>query len=123
MSRIAIVDDSRMVRTFASGVLKAKGHETIEVDPTSLFDVLKVLREQAVDLVMVDLLMPECPGESLVRACREDSALQNLPVLVVSAHRDEETLVRMQLMGLSGFLLKPLNPAALADKVAEILAS
>lgn len=123
MSRIAIVDDSRLVRTFAAGVLKAKGYETIEVDPSSLFDVLKVLREQSVDLVMVDLLMPECPGESLVRACREDSALQNLPVLVVSAHRDEEILVRMQTMGLSGFLLKPMSPAALVDKVAEILAS
>ena len=123
MSRIAIVDDSRLVRTFAASVLKAKGYETIEIDPSSLFDVLKVLREQSVDLVMVDLLMPECPGESLVRACREDSALQNLPVLVVSAHRDEEILVRMQMMGLSGFLLKPMSPVALVDKVAEILAS
>lgn len=123
MSRIAIVDDSRLVRTFAAGVLKAKGHEAIEVDPTSLFDVLKVLREQAVDLVMVDLLMPGCPGESLVRACREDAFLQSLPILIVSAHRDEAALLRMQQLGLSGFLLKPLDPAVLAGKVVEILAS
>jgi CheY-like chemotaxis protein len=123
MSRIAIVDDSRLVRTFAAGVLKAKGHETVEVDPTSLYEVLKVLREQPLDLVMVDLLMPACPGESLVRACREDPSLLTLPVLIVSAHRDEETLARMQQMGLSGFLMKPLDPAALAAKVAEILAS
>jgi two-component system sensor histidine kinase and response regulator WspE len=123
MSRIAIVDDSRLVRTFTAGVLKAKGHEAVEIEPTSLFDVLRVLREQPVDLVMVDLLMPACPGESLVRACREDAALKELPILIVSAHRDEATLQRMQHMGLSGFLLKPLDPVALASKVAEILAS
>jgi two-component system chemotaxis response regulator CheY len=123
MSRIAIVDDSRLVRTFAASVLRAKGHVTIEVDPTSLAEVLTILREQAPDLVMVDLLMPECPGEGLVAACRSDAKLQELPILIVSAHRDEEILVRLQQMGLSGFLLKPLNPAALADKVGEILAS
>lgn len=123
MSRIAIVDDSRLVRTFAAGALKAQGHEVVEIEPTSLFDVLRVLREAPVDLVLVDLLMPACPGESLIRACREDASLRELPILVVSAHRDDATLQRMQHMGLSGFLLKPLEPGALGAKVAEILAS
>jgi len=121
MPRIAIVDDSRLVRAFAAGALRAKGHETVEVEPTSLFEVLKVLRETPVDLLVADFLMPDCPGESLVRACREDAALRNLPILVVSAHRDDLSLQRMQLMGISGFLLKPVDAATLASKVAEAL--
>jgi CheY-like chemotaxis protein len=122
MSRIAIVDDSRLVRAFAAGALRAKGHDTIEVEPTSLFEVLKVLRETPVDLLVADFLMPECPGESLVRACREDAALRELPILVVSAHRDDLSLQRMQHMGISGFLLKPVEASALVAKVAEALA-
>ena len=122
MSRIAIVDDSRLVRAFAAGALRAKGHDTIEVEPTSLFEVLKVLRETPVDLLVADFLMPECPGESLVRACREDAALRELPILVVSAHRDDLSLQRMQHMGISGFLLKPVDASALVAKVAEALA-
>ncbi len=122
MSRIAIVDDSRLVRAFAAGALRAKGHDTIEVEPTSLFEVLKVLRETPVDLLVADFLMPECPGESLVRACREDAALRELPILVVSAHRDDISLQRLQLMGISGFLLKPVEASALVAKVAEALA-
>jgi CheY-like chemotaxis protein len=122
MSRIAIVDDSRLVRAFAAGALRAQGHETVEIEPTSLFEVLRVLRETPVDMLLADFLMPECPGESLVRACREDAALRNLPILVVSAHRDDLSLQRMQQMGISGFLMKPVNASTLVTKVAEALA-
>lgn len=122
MARIAIVDDSRLARVFAAGALRAQGHEIVEIEPDSLFSVLKVLRDDPVDLLVMDLLMPDCPGESLVRACREDAALQHLPVLLLSAHRDDEALLRMQHHGISGFLLKPLDPATLVAKVAEALA-
>ncbi len=122
MSRIAIVDDSRLVRTFVAGTLRSQGHEMVEVEPTSLFEVLRVLREAPVDLLVADYLMPECPGESLVRACREDSALRELPVLILSAHRDDLSLQRMQQMGISGFLMKPVEVRVLVAKVAEVLA-
>ena len=122
MARIAIVDDSRLARVFAAAALRARGHEVVEVEPESLFRVLAVLREAPVDLLLLDLLMPNCPGESLVRACREDPALNTLPVLVLSAHRDDDALRRMQQQGLSGFLLKPLDAAALVAKVQETLA-
>lgn len=122
MPRIAIVDDSRLVRAFAAGALRAKGHEVVEVEPSSLFEVLKVLRESPVDLLLVDFLMPECPGESLVRACREDGALREMPILILSAHRDDDALTRLQNLGISGFLLKPVEASALTAKVAESLA-
>lgn len=122
MARIAIVDDSRLVRAFAAGALRAQGHEAVEVEPASLFEVLKVLREAPVDLLLVDFLMPDCPGESLVRACREDAALRDLPILILSAHRDDISLQRLHQMGISGFLLKPMEASALAAKVAEALA-
>lgn len=122
MPRIAIVDDSRLVRAFAAAALRAKGYEVVEVDPVSLFEVLRVLRVTPVDLMLVDFLMPGCPGESLVRACREDAALADLPILMVSAHRDDDLLFRLQAMGISGFLLKPIDASTLADRVAEALA-
>jgi DNA-binding response OmpR family regulator len=122
MARIAIVDDSRLVRAFAVAALRARGHEVVEVEPSSLFDVLKILRDTPVDLLVMDLLMPDCPGESLVRACREDAALSSMPILLLSAHRDDEALRRMQLQGISGFLLKPMTPAELAARAEEALA-
>lgn len=122
MVRIALVDDSRLVRVAASAALRAKGYEVVEVEPTSMFDVLKALHETPMDLVLVDLLMPACSGEHLVRACREDALLADLPILIVSAHRDEASLANLQQLGISGFLLKPMDPAVLAARVAEALA-
>jgi DNA-binding NarL/FixJ family response regulator len=81
-----------------------------------------VLRETPVDLLVADFLMPECPGESLVRACREDPTLCDLPILILSAHRDDDSLIRLQRLGISGFLLKPVEASALVAKVAETLA-
>ena len=121
MPRIAIVDDSRLARAFAAAALRAKGHEVVEIEPNSLFEILRALRETPVDLLVMDFLMPECPGETLVRACREDAALRDQPILILSAHRDDDSLVRMQQMGISGFLLKPVEASALAAKVAETL--
>ena len=121
MARIAIVDDSRLVRVSAAAALRAQGYEVVEVVPTSMYEVLKVLHETPCDLLMVDLLMPDCPGESLVRACREDEALRDLRILIQSAHRDEESLTRLQQFGISGFVLKPLQSSELAARVAEAL--
>ncbi len=121
MPRIAIVDDSRLIRAYVAGALRSQGYEVVEVEPTSLFEVLKVLRETPVDLLVADFLMPDCPGESLVRACREDTVLRDLPILIVSAHRDDHSLMRLKQLGISGFLLKPVDASALAAKVAEAL--
>ena len=121
MSRIAIVDDSRLVRAFAAGALRAKGHEALEVAPTSPADVLTQLREASVDLLVVDLLMPECPGPDLIRAIRGDEALRDLPILIVSAHHDEEAMKPVVALGISGFLLKPVDAATLAAKVNEAI--
>jgi DNA-binding NarL/FixJ family response regulator len=49
-------------------------------------------------------------------------ALRDLPILMVSAHRDEHSLMRMKQMGISGFLFKPVDASVLVAKVAEALA-
>jgi len=121
MARIAIVDDSRLARTFAASCLRKSGHEIIEIDPISIFEVLKILRENPPRLLLMDYLMPGCPGSSLVRACREDQALKDLPILVITAHRDDEVRERLQRMGLLGFLHKPFEPQTLQDEVERLL--
>lgn len=121
MARIAIVDDSRLARTFAASCLRKSGHEIVEIDPISIFEVLKVLRDNPPQLLLMDYLMPGCPGNSLVRACREDQALKDIPILVITAHRDEEIRERLERMGLLGFLHKPFEPQTLQDEVERLI--
>jgi len=121
MARIAIVDDSRLARTFAASCLRKSGHEIVEIDPISIFEVLKVLRDNPPQLLLMDYLMPGCPGNSLVRACREDQALKDIPILVITAHRDDEIRERLERMGLLGFLHKPFEPQTLQDEVERLI--
>ncbi len=121
MVRIAVVDDSRLARTFTVGCLKKLGHDLVEIDPTSLFDVIKVLRESPPALVLMDYLMPNCPGASLARALREDPAFEGVRVIMISAHRDDEIQERLKRMGVDAFLSKPFEAQALVDHVEALL--
>ena len=122
MARIAIVDDSRLARTFAATCLRKAGHEIVDIDPISIFDVLKVLRENPPELLLMDYLMPGCPGNSLVRAFREDPALKDVPVLIITAHHDDSVQERLERMGSLSFLHKPFEPQTLQDEVERLLA-
>ena len=121
MVRIAIVDDSRLARTFTVGCLKKLGYELVEIDPTSLFEVIKVLRESPPDLILTDYLMPNCPGISLVRALREDPELKTIGILMISAHHDEEIRTYLERLGVDAFLSKPFEPQALVEKLLDLL--
>jgi len=121
MGRIMIVDDSRLARTFSSACLRKQGHEVQEVEPTSIFDVLKAVKEARPDLLIMDFLMPNCPGASLARVCREDPELHSLRVLVLTAHHDDVVTGRLLEMGVADVMFKPFEPQALADAVASIL--
>ncbi|HWQ08292.1 MAG TPA: response regulator [Holophaga sp.] len=123
MVRIAIVDDSRLARTFTRKCLEPLGHELVEIEPTSLFDVLSQLRETPPDLLLMDLLMPNCPGASLARAFCEDRRLQDVRLLMISAHRDDALQERLSNFGVDAFLLKPFEPQSLVELVQGLLES
>ena len=122
MGKIAIVDDSRLARTFSASVLRKLAHEVEEIDPTSIFDVLKALKDAPPDLLIMDFLMPQCPGTSLARVIHEEAELKSMRTLVITAHHDEEVTRRLKAMGVADVLYKPVDPKDLAAKVTEILA-
>ena len=122
MGKIAIVDDSRLARTFTASVLRKLSHEVEEIDPTSIFDVLKALKDAPPDLLIMDFLMPQCPGTSLARVIHEEEELKAMRTLVITAHHDEEVTRRLKAMGVADVLYKPVDPQDLAAKVTEILA-
>jgi CheY-like chemotaxis protein len=121
MALIAIVDDSKLARVFNAAALKKLGHELLEIEPVSLFDVLGILKQKKPDLMLVDYLMPNCPGASLVRACHEDPALSQIKVIMLTAHREEEIQGRLTNLGVQHVLHKPVDPKVLEEAVTHLL--
>ena len=118
---ILVIDDSKLMRTWIRINLQQAGYGVEDINPTSLFDVLKAIHEHSPTLVITDYEMPACNGETLIRAIREDPALSQTAVLVASAHHDEILVNRLISYGLAAYLLKPLSPEALVAAVGQFL--
>lgn len=121
MARIAIIDDHPSARLFASACLRQAGHTALEIEPTCLHEVLGHLHAQPFDLLLTDLIMPGCPGMTLIRACREDSHLKDLKILLLTAHGDRKLARFLQHMGNVHYLRKPVGHQELAECVDDYL--
>lgn len=118
---ILIIDDSKFMRRFCAIHLSDAGFEVIDIEPTSLFEVLGAIREHRPRLVITDYEMPFCNGETLIRAIREDTFIRDTPVLVISAHSETDLVNRLSNWSLAAYLLKPISPAALVEQVSHLL--
>lgn len=121
MARIAIIDDHPSARLFASACLRQAGHAVQEIEPTCLYEVLGHLHTEPFDLLLTDLVMPGCPGMSLIRACREDGHLKELKILLLTAHGDRRLARFLQHMGNVHYLRKPVGHQELAECIDDYL--
>jgi two-component system chemotaxis sensor kinase CheA len=86
--RILVVDDSLTTRTLEKSILEAAGYEVeVAVDGA---DALGRLGQRDFDLVLSDVQMPRLDGVSLVRAVKQDSRLNKIPIVLVSSLDAEE---------------------------------
>lgn len=119
MSRIMIIDDDEDVLTTLRVLLKAEGHTVIPV--TEGLEALERLRSlERIDLLLVDLRMAPVDGMELIRVARE--VRPDMPILVVSAYLDENTIQRIEEMGCTGYIHKPFTAQKVVDQVQTVLA-
>lgn len=118
MSYILICDDFTDNCIFMEFVLEMEGYKAESV--TSGVEAINKVKLQKLDLLLLDVMMPEMSGIEVVRCIREDKSLQNLPIILVTAYREsvEPQLTTLQV---NGIINKPIDPNLLIEKVQEIL--
>lgn len=79
------------------------------------------LKDPAPDLILLDIVMPEMDGFSVLAHLRDDSRAENIPVIFISANADSEQKQKGIELGATGFLSKPINPQMLYSLIEEIL--
>jgi serine phosphatase RsbU (regulator of sigma subunit) len=80
------------------------------------------LAEQPFDLVLLDIMMPELTGYEVLEIMKGDAALAHIPVVMITAATEEESIVRCLDLGADDHLPKPFNPAILRARVGSSLA-
>jgi DNA-binding response OmpR family regulator len=119
--RMLVVDDDFLNRTLLATNLEEEGFavETAE-DGRQALDTL---RAEKFDVVLLDILMPEMDGYQVLQAIKSDGSLKHLPVIVISAVDEMESVVRCIEMGATDYLPKPFEPALLRARLNASLAA
>ena len=116
---LLIVDDDRRNCLLLAARLQSAGHVTAMAENGR--QGLEMLRAQPFDLVLLDLLMPEMNGYQVLAHLQADDTLRHMPVLVLSAADDMDSIVRCIEMGAVDYLPKPFNPVLLHARVGACL--
>ncbi len=118
MKKILIVDDGDMNRDILSKVLKKERIETVEaVDGV---EAIKALSEHDIDLIVLDIMMPQVDGFGVINHVREilNSAL---PIIILSSLGDKETINKATDSGADGYFVKPINIKMILEKIKALL--
>src|SRR5690606_32149675 len=81
-----------------------------------------LVRAEAPDLVLLDLMMPYVSGLDILAELRHDPATAHTPVIVLTASTDRETRIEALRTGANDFLNKPIDPSELVPRVSNLLA-
>ena len=112
-SRLLIVDDNEMNRDMLARRLARKGYVIGLAD--SARDLLPRVKEDGIDLVLLDIEMPEVSGLDALQSLRESYSPTDLPIIMVTAKNQSDDIVRALEMGANDYLTKPIDfPVALA---------
>jgi len=114
--KVIVVEDFKKIRETIVKTLSGLDMDVFEAD--NGLDALKVLDGRSVDLVMTDLVMPELDGFELCEEIRRRANTRNLPIVVISTHRDAKYVIRALRCGADDYLTKPFTAAA-AERIVE----
>jgi len=119
-SKILVADDDRIVRRIVATKLSGLGYVVTDVEDGQ--EALEFLaRSEVPDLLITDSLMPRMNGLELVRSIRDNPALANLPIIMLTSRGGEHDVIEGLETGLDDYVTKPFSTDELAARVRTVL--
>jgi putative two-component system response regulator len=116
---ILIVDDIEMNRRLLKAMLKTAAYRILEAARPSA--AIEILEREKVDLVVVDLVMPEMSGPEFCHLLKSERRTQLIPILMTTSVQGTENEVAGIESGADEFLIKPLQPAVARTRIRAML--
>ncbi|OPH57923.1 DNA-binding response regulator [Paenibacillus ferrarius] len=116
MKTILIVDDEEKIREVVASYLQMEGYPTIQSGTGQ--QALELVRGGNVDLLILDLMLPDMSGEDVCKAIRQFSPV---PVIMLTAKVSEDDRVQGLTLGADDYVVKPFSPRELTARVKAIL--
>lgn len=120
MQTILVVDDSPTIRRMVCAALGVLDSVTF-VEAGSGLQAIETLAVQPVQMIVLDLNMPDMHGLDVLRFLRSHAQYQPLPVMILTTRGDDTTREAALRAGASAYMTKPFSPGVLAASVRELL--
>jgi DNA-binding response OmpR family regulator len=114
-ARILIVDDDQDTAAILAYHLRHEGFVPIAVNSGP--ECLKLAQLQDIDVILMDLMMPDMDGFQVVRALKNSPATADIPIIMITARDDLDAREEGMRLGVSDFLAKPVYRRQLATRV------
>lgn len=118
-AKILVVDDSGPNRFILNEMVNHLGHYSVIAENGAI--ALNLVRKEPVDMILLDILMPEMDGYEFLDRIKDDSVLRHIPVVMISAVEDMDSIVRCIQKGADDYLIKPFNPSLLKARISACL--
>jgi two-component system cell cycle response regulator len=113
--QIMVVDDDPDTVSILARHLQREGFAAIEA--ISGAECLRLVHEHRIDVILLDLMMPEMDGFQVCRSLRQDPATAEIPVIMITARDDLDARAEGMRLGVSDFLAKPVFRRQLANRI------
>lgn len=117
MSRILIIEDEEAIADLEKDYLELSGFE-VEIANRGDTGLTRAMNEEF-DLIILDLMLPEVDGFDICRQVRQE---KNIPIIMVSAKKDDIDKIRGLGLGADDYMTKPFSPSELVARVKAHLA-
>ena len=118
--RILVVDDNEDNRYTLARRLRREGWSDLTMAENGR-EALRMLAEERFDLVLLDIMMPDVNGYEVLENIKADPATRDIPVLMISALSEFESVIRCIELGADDYLPKPFNPVLLRARIGACL--
>ena len=118
-TQVLVIDDEEDYRIIIADVLRGAGME-VRLAPDGE-EGMRMLKEKAAEVVLVDWMMPKMDGEQFCRALRSEPALKDLPVLMLTVKQTTDEELEALHFGVDDFVVKPFKASELIARVRAAL--
>jgi class 3 adenylate cyclase/CheY-like chemotaxis protein len=118
-AQVLVVDDTPENRDLLGRRVRQQGHVVTEAENGKR--AMEQLEQKPFDLVLLDIMMPELDGYGVLERMKADANLRHVPVIVISALGEMDSVVRCVALGAEDYLLKPFNAILLKARISASL--
>jgi CheY-like chemotaxis protein len=117
--KILAVDDDPKALLLIEAMLTPHGYDVVLVNHSRL--AIQTIRKEKPDLILLDIMMPELDGYTLLNKIKKDETIKNTPVVMVTALELDGNKLLASMCGASAYITKPIDKKVLLETIAHFL--